>query len=55
MKKKMVLIFLTVQLVAILTAWLGGYNFDQRNEAVAVGFIMSIGLGFICAVMSNID
>lgn len=50
---KRIAIFLCVCLLGAAIAWLAGFNFDQRNDNVAMGTLITLAIAglfaFLCA------
>ena len=52
---KSVVVFVAAFLFCWLVAWVGGFNFDQRNEDVAVGFVIATFVGVVAAVATKLE
>lgn len=50
---KSCLAFVAVVAISCLIAWIGGYNFDQRGEGVAVGALLMLGLASFAALLAR--
>ena len=44
---KSIIIFIVSVMFFAFLAWLGGYNFDQRDEGVAAYFAVALALSFL--------
>ena len=44
---KSIIIFIVSTLFFASLAWIGGYNFDQRNEGVAAYFAVALALSLL--------
>jgi hypothetical protein len=51
---KKVCLFVLVELLMAVTAWLCGYEFDRRGPEVGFGFIVAIAVGAVVVDMTHI-
>ena len=52
---KSIVAFVAAFLFCWLVAWVGGFNFDQRNQDVAVGFVLATFVGVVAAIASKLE
>ena len=51
MKTKLASLFIALLVLSAIMGWLTGYNFDQRDESVAIWAFMSVVLAFFVTLI----
>ena len=47
--------FVAAFLFCWLVAWVGGFNFDQRNQDVAFGLVIATLIGVVAAIATKLE